>query len=487
MSAEAVLALYFIYGLTFFSLGLVMLLESWRLEPGAPQVHLLRPLAAFGLLHGFHEWLELLILEDARLGTHLPPRWVWLRLALLGLSFAALAWYAWRSIDYAGRHLTALSWIGVLGLAIFSVLAGIDAAWSSSHAAVEPGRLAESLVRYGLGVTSAAVASLGLLASARKARADDRRPLDSHLLVTAAGFAVYSLTQLVTPNSGSLLGSLLNTDLFLTRTGIPIQVVRTVVALLITTGLVGATRFLERERQAQHMRAQKAQLEALALQETLQRELARHVVQAQEQERARIARELHDELAQLVTGLALEVAALERGLQDHAIHRPVIQRLRALSRQLSSDVLGMVSDLRPAVLDDLGLPAGLRALADTAGPRLALDVSLAIEGTPRRLGPGLETALYRIAQEALTNVARHAGTSAVRMRLEYAPESARLAVSDQGAGFDPDRLRSHPPAFGLLGMRERAAAAGGVLNLDSRPGGGTCVEAVLPAPVEAEA
>jgi two-component system NarL family sensor kinase len=139
----------------------------------------------------------------------------------------------------------------------------------------------------------------------------------------------------------------------------------------------------------------------------------------------------------------------------------------------------MVHDLRPAQLDDLGLIAALGYLVDEARQNNLL-VTLDIEGNRQRLDPLVETVLFRIAQEVLTNVKRHANASQARMTLSFGAQEIRLAVRDEGVGFDPDEIPRPPHGWGLAGMRERAESVGGRFKIDSAPGHGTQVEVAVP-------
>ena len=477
---ETAFFVYFVYGLTFFSMGLILLLESWRMDPEQPQKKLIVPLSIFGLLHGAHEWLEIFIFQTQQLNESLPGFVVWLRLGLLVGSFIALWFYSIRTYRYAHGFKTQLALIGAATLPVFALLAASDVIFAYLAGSIPFLRFAESLARYLLGVIGAAVATIGLHFSALKARADGRTPLDQYLKVTAIGFALYSLTQLFVPNMNTILARYFNTDIFQTLTAIPIQVIRTAVAIVITTGLVLATRFLEIERQQFVTAAQKIRLEALEQKEEMRRDLLRHVVRAQEEERARIARELHDEMAQTLTAFSLDLATLQQLLGPRAKSLPIITHLQELGRRMSQDMQRMVHDLRPAHLDDLGLVPALKFMIDYDGSRLKLKVDFRIDGEIRRLDPLVETVIYRITQESLTNVARHAGTNAVCVCLDFLPREIRLRVIDSGLGFDPEQAVPIPHGWGLVGMKERAESVGGVLRVESEIGRGTTIRVEIP-------
>ncbi len=210
------------------------------------------------------------------------------------------------------------------------------------------------------------------------------------------------------------------------------------------------------------------------------------VIGAQEDERRRIARELHDEAGQALTSLMLGLTRLEQTLED-----PAARRQAAGLRSVTTDALDwmrdMARELRPSTLDDLGLSAALSRYVADYGLKHAVETDFQSAGPEgMRLRPEAETALYRIVQEALTNVARHAGATNVNVLLERRDGHAVLVVEDDGRGFDVDGVRgAGNPAekLGLLGMEERAALVGGTLTIESRPGTGTAV--FVEVPVEA--
>jgi two-component system sensor histidine kinase UhpB len=261
-------------------------------------------------------------------------------------------------------------------------------------------------------------------------------------------------------------------------------------------GLLSALRALELRRQQALQSANQAKLEAQARaqqeverREALQTELLRRTVSAQEAERARIARELHDETGQTLTALNYQVAALRSSLSNGGTAvSEVVEKLNDLASQALDDLRLLVTDLRPAQLDDLGLVAAVHWLADQARERLGLDVTVTVEGRKTRLLPEVETALFRVTQEALTNVSRHANVEAAQVQLAYAESTITLEVIDEGAGFDAHELSllTEREAWGIAGMQERAAAIGGEIDLLSAPGQGTVVRVVIPRPKDVD-
>jgi PAS domain S-box-containing protein len=204
--------------------------------------------------------------------------------------------------------------------------------------------------------------------------------------------------------------------------------------------------------------------------------LSRRLLEVQEQERRSLARELHDEVGQLLTGLRLTLEAAGRGGPESGTLQGEAD---ALVRELSARVRDLSLQLRPTMLDDLGLLPALLWLFDRYTARTRVRVAFEHRGLQGRLGQAVETAAYRIVQEALTNVARHAGVDAATVRVWLAASELNLQVEDRGHGFDAEAQAGGVSA-GISGMQERAELLGGRLSLESRAGWGTRVSAVLP-------
>ena len=211
------------------------------------------------------------------------------------------------------------------------------------------------------------------------------------------------------------------------------------------------------------------------------RELAAHVELVREEERTGIARELHDELGQLLTALKMDITWLSRHApeEDTGSVRAKLDGMAALADTTMHAVQRISSELRPGLLDDLGLVAALewlmRDYRDRSGMKCVLDVDEHLTLDTQR-----STALFRICQESLTNAARHSGATTVTVTLLGADGNVVLSIQDNGTGVTPQES-AHPHSFGLIGMRERARAMGGELQIVGTPGKGTCVEVTLPS------
>lgn len=219
--------------------------------------------------------------------------------------------------------------------------------------------------------------------------------------------------------------------------------------------------------------------------ETKLRLLARQVVQSQEDERARLARELHDGTSQtLVSAKLLIESAVDELERGGAAKQPPGTLPKALARLNDTlvEVRRISHRLRPALLDTLGLPAALEHLAREFGEHGTLVAEAVVEGEPIELPEEVKTVLFRVTQEALTNVAKHAKAHSVLIRLAFGDEGVSLAVNDDGRGFDVNAVMQHPTrGIGLRNMRERLATVGGRFEIHSHVQGGTQLAAFVPA------
>jgi signal transduction histidine kinase len=246
-----------------------------------------------------------------------------------------------------------------------------------------------------------------------------------------------------------------------------------------------------RERTAelqQTNQALQAQITHRERAEAAHREALRRLVAAEETERSRISRELHDRLSQDLTALKLCLQLLRKQAPKSRSVRESVSRLEQLADRLMRDMHRLAWELRPAVLDDFGLDVALRRYAEEWATLSGVPVDFHSHGvTAQRLAPQLETTLYRINREALTNVFRHAQARRVSILLERRPDHVLLIVEDDGRGFDAPALLRAPAThgkLGLLGIQERAALAGGSVEFESRPGAGTTLFVRLPLRLE---
>jgi signal transduction histidine kinase len=240
---------------------------------------------------------------------------------------------------------------------------------------------------------------------------------------------------------------------------------RAVLALVIARVLDA-----ERERLAAEGRLRAAELRAAERRETLRR-----VVDAQEHERRRIARELHDETGQALTSVLLGLRLIEE--ETSPAVRTAVSELRETITGAIQELRALAVELRPKALDDFGLEAAIERLADTYSRRTGIAIDIHVAGLDARLPGDVETALYRIVQESLTNVAKHAGAATASVTVHRLPGSVTAVVEDDGHGFDPTVIT---PGLGLGSMLERAELVSGTVKIESRPDGGTTIAVEVP-------
>ncbi|HEX9304991.1 MAG TPA: sensor histidine kinase [Thermoanaerobaculia bacterium] len=226
-------------------------------------------------------------------------------------------------------------------------------------------------------------------------------------------------------------------------------------------------------------------VERVAESERRFRRISRGVLRLQEEERSRISRDLHDGIGQLLTALKIQLELLEREASGISALASRIAAARELSDTSLAEVRQLSHLLRPQMLDELGLEPTLRWLARTFQERTGIEVEVSLEGREQRSDPDLETLVYRIVQEALTNVARHSGARAATVTLSRERRKLSVRIADRGAGFAPEALLSandEERGFGVRAMRDRVEFVNGRFSLRSAPGEGTVVEAEIPLP-----
>jgi signal transduction histidine kinase len=206
--------------------------------------------------------------------------------------------------------------------------------------------------------------------------------------------------------------------------------------------------------------------------------LSRRLLELQEVERRHLARELHDEVGQLLTGLRMLLKPNDGQSADAVQTR--LEQARSILDQLLDKVRGLSFDLRPAVLDQLGLLPALLALFERYTQQTGVLVDFKHKGVEGRFAAEVETTAYRIVQEALTNVARHAGVGGVTVRVWVGADMLSVQIEDRGRGFEAQVVQAKPGSGGLAGMHERVRLLNGRLIIESEPGAGTRITAELP-------
>ncbi|MBI4494885.1 MAG: HAMP domain-containing protein [Chloroflexi bacterium] len=220
--------------------------------------------------------------------------------------------------------------------------------------------------------------------------------------------------------------------------------------------------------------------------EELLRQLLEKLILAQEEERKRVARELHDEVGQSLTAVIMGLGTAEEGLPAELLPmRTQLARLQDLAAKTLEGIRRLMVDLRPTLLDDLGLIPAIQWYAETHLAPAGVAPTVEVVGPRRRLPPLVETALFRVAQEGITNIVKHAAASRATVRLEFRPASIAAAIEDDGTGFTRQEPRDGR-GLGLMGMQERVTLLGGTLRLSSDQGRGTRIAIEIPLPDQGE-
>lgn len=482
MDARYITILFFLYGLAFFSMGLALMLEIGRSSESNLR-GALGPLAAFGFLHGVHEWLQMfqfLHLLPGQEEAILP--WGTLLLSILALSFLALAIFGSLLIapNERARRLSLIIPLGLATIWAFGLFI-LKGRYPGDIVLVD---VSDVWTRYVLGIPSAVLACAGLIVQQRAYRKAGMAQFGRDSLWAAVAFAWYGVIgQSFTRQSLLPPSTVVNEYLFLDIFGFPVQALRGAAAVVVAVFVIRSLRAFEVERKQQVAELQAARLDEARRREALRGELLRRVVAAQEAERQRIARELHDETGQALTALGLGLSGISSSQRKDISPKAAdnLKHLREMVARALNELQRLISDLRPSHIDDLGLPAALRWYANDLQDRAPLKVHVHVNGSARPIPSPIKITLYRVAQEALTNVIKHANADKADVNLQFDEGSVTLQVEDDGSGFEIDMLRNpERPSWGLLGMEERASLLGGSFRISSQPREGTRVEVTIP-------
>jgi signal transduction histidine kinase len=323
-----------------------------------------------------------------------------------------------------------------------------------------------------------------LLAQRRVFIAEGLANFAADLVGAAGAFLLYGLVgQFVTHSSPLFPATFINETSFQATFGVPIQLFRALMAIAMAFFTIRALRALEVNWRRRLLAAQQETREAVERRDALRGELLRRSVAAQEEERSRIARELHDEIGQVLTGLAAGLRGVQQMLAtDPQKVRLQLRQLEGMTVRAITELGHLVSDLRPSLLDDMGLHAALGWYVEQVNQRGDAQIELLLEGPHCRLAPEIETTMFRIAQESLTNVLRHAQARYATLTLLCGDDKAMLQVKDDGGGFDTAAVMETEggAGWGLIGIQERVQLAGGEFHIQSVPGEGTTLKVEIP-------
>jgi len=479
MNVSSIAVIYFFYGLAFFSMGLLVALEGGR----STDIRLrraLRPLAGFGIVHAIHEWIEMFnqMGHIPQMGNLVSA----ISLAILAFSFISLAAFGSFLLAYSeiSRRLILLIPIGLEAIWVFGLFH-----YRGLYSGEQLWDIADTWTRFTLAIPSALLTSIGLIAQQRAFRRSGLIRFGRDVLWAAIAFGWYGLFgQLFTRKTPLFPSNVINQELFQAVFGFPVQLFRAVMAIAAAIFVIRFLRAFQVESEEKIAHLQQERLHESQQREAMRGELFRRVVAAQEAERQRIARDLHDETGQSLTALGMGLRSVSGKLSPtNKDAFSTIHQLELMTTDSLRELQRLITDLRPSHLDDLGLPAAVRWHANRIHESSSIAVRVDIAGEERDLDDATKITVFRIIQECLNNVIKHSGAGIVNIHLYYGGENIRIYVKDNGTGFDPNTIRSarsHRPSLGLAGMEERAALLGGKLIIKSKPGFGVEIEAVIP-------
>lgn len=472
---------FFFYGLSFFSMGLAISLEvghSSELDFSKA----LKPLAGFGIIHGSHEWFEMILLNHPEITSDPSNAWIsFLRITLLAVSFLLLVAFGARLI--AGPGQPNLNY-GILVAAIILWFAGLIGVMNTIPDYSQRMVAADVYTRYSLAIPGAALTAWGLILQRRKFIQAGLQSFGYDVVVAAIAFGLYGgIGQLFASPSAVFPSYFLNNEVFVRLFGFPVQVLRAIMACVAAIFIIRSLRSFEVENHRRLEALRDSQMAERSRLEAVKEELLHRTVKAQESERKRIAHELHDETGQTLTALGIGLRGLSETIQanpEKAIHQA--SRLEQLAVSGLVELQHMVSGLHPSQLDDFGLIPALRWYANEVQNRYNLKVNVISSGDEPELSSDERMVLFRIAQEAINNVVRHANADQTNIELSTSADAVTLSIQDDGEGFDVistiTRDQRHP-SWGIWGMQERAALVGGNCEITSKPGQGTRVIVTL--------
>jgi signal transduction histidine kinase len=479
MHFHFIIIIYFLYGLAFFSMGLLVILEGNR----ASDLRLrkaLRPLAGFGIVHGIHEWAEMFEQMEILIGHNQPFIPEFVRLALLAISYVSLIAFGTYLLAYTetAQRVITLVPLGLEAIWVFGLVT-----LRGNYTSEEIWGVADVWTRYTLAIPGGLLAAIGLVAQQRAFRRSGLVRFGQDALWAAVAFAWYGVAgQFFVKATSFPPSNIINQDLFMELFGFPVQLFRAAMAIVAAVFVTRFLRAFQVEAEQKIKELQEARLKEAEQREALKGELYRRIVDAQEAERQRIARDLHDETGQALTAIGMGLRGASTALKNQHNRDQAIDTLKNLENLTANslqELQRLIADLRPSHLDDLGLLATIRWYVNDVRERSNLEIEIITSGDEKTICAEYSTSIFRILQEALTNITKHAEATKVQIHIIFEPEEIRIAVEDDGRGFDINQIKQQK-SWGLIGMEERATLLDGKFYLHSGPGKGTMVEIVIP-------
>ncbi len=478
--------IYLVYGLAFFVLGLAVALEIGRGEPNRFR-RAMWPLAFFGLVHGTHEWVEMFSIVGRQTYNFQPSlAFEVARLLLLVVSFIALTCFGVGLLRPPNRLPRLEVWVSLGLLALYGLGVGL-LGWWLNWQQTDWLKTADVLARYTLAIPGAVLTAWALAAQRQIFWRQHQSGFANDLLWMAVAFLLYGVVgQFFVGPSPLFPSNILNATTFQTWFGIPIQLFRAIMAGLAAIFTIRVLRAFELNRQQVLTLARQQVDEEISRRDALRQEFLHRIVETQEEERRRIARELHDELGQALTGLAIGLRGVQSSIDKPDLLRQQLSLLEEMATQALTDMRHLVNDLRPALLDDMGLPSALRHYVDNFSSLTHIKTGLTLCPTCNQLPDEVKTTLFRVTQESLTNIARHAHATQAWVNMNCDERQVTLQINDNGRGFDPIAILEgqQQMAWGLLGMQERVKLVHGEMDILSQAGQGATVTVRVPKPQE---
>lgn len=475
-----IIIIFFFYGLAFFSMGVVIIIELGHCTNNRLR-RALQPLAAFGIIHGAHEWVEMFqIINVSYIGGEVSTIWRGMNVGILAFSFLSLAASGAFLLtqDEQKQRYSLLIPLAMATVWAFGILV-LRGKYTQNEMFI----VADVWTRYTLAIPAAIIVAIGFVIQQRQFRTEGLISFGRDCLWVAVAFIWYGLIgQVFTKPSQLPPSTEINSLLFYDMFGFPVQLLRAIAAIVVAIFVIRFLRSIEYEIRVKMNLLQEAQIRESKQRELLRGEMLRRIVAAQESERQRIARELHDATGQSLTaiGMGLRGASSAIGKDNEKAERK-IHYLEGLVDDSLNELQRLITDLRPSHLDDLGLPATIRWYANDIQRHVPLNVHVEVEDYAGELPYETKIAIFRIIQEALTNVIKHANAENAYIQLSCNDDVVHVMVKDDGAGFDPSKMfNPDRPAWGLIGMKERSSLLDGSFNIISTPGSGTVVDVHIP-------